>query len=122
MSLANHLEKDVHLVSFERGRIEFRPSSRAPAKLAGELAGFLSNLCGERWVVSLASSGGAATIAATAEAQEAAKREQALAHPLVQAALVAFPGAAVVARRDKTSRERPPAALPQKTHQGDETE
>ena len=122
MSLANHLEKDVHLVSFERGRIEFRPSSRAPGKLAGELAGFLSNLCGERWVVSLASNGGAPTLAATAEAQETAKRELALAHPLVQAALGAFPGAAVVARRDKTSGEQPPGANPQKTHQGDETE
>jgi DNA polymerase-3 subunit gamma/tau len=73
-------------------------------------------------VVSLASSGGAATIAAKAEAQEVVKHEQALAHPLVQAALEAFPGAAVVARRDKTSGERPPAALSQKTHQGDETE
>lgn len=101
MSLANHLERDVHLVRFEPGRIEFRPASRAPAQLASDLTKFLNAHCADRWVVSLANSGGNETLAARAEAAESAKRDEAMAHPLVQAALEAFPGAKLVARRDK---------------------
>ncbi|HMB76637.1 MAG TPA: DNA polymerase III subunit gamma/tau, partial [Kiloniellaceae bacterium] len=113
MSLANHLERDVHLVRFERGRIEFRPGAQAPAQLASDLTKFLNAHCAERWVVTLASSGGETTLASKAAAAEAAKREQAMAHPLVQAALEAFPGATLVARREKPAEAATIAAPPQ---------
>ena len=126
MSLANHLEKDLHLVRFEPGRIEFRPSARAPGQLASELTKFLNAHCAERWVVSLAGSGGEETLATLVAAAETARRDQALAHPLVQAALEAFPGAALVARRDKAAGRQPSAAGSDDTPshdspQGDET-
>ena len=41
-----HLENDVHLVSLEPGRLEFRPGPRAPRTLAGDLAQKLKDWTG----------------------------------------------------------------------------
>ena len=57
-----HIENDMHLVSLEPGRIEFRPSSRAPRTLAADLAQKLKEWTGIRWVVTVAREGGAATL------------------------------------------------------------
>ncbi len=100
-ALANHLTKDIHLVHFERGRIEFRPGEQAPAQLAGQLSSFLKNETGQRWMVTLSQEAGAASLDQQAKSLEAQKREQAMAHPLVQAALTTFPGARLIDRRDK---------------------
>src|SRR5260370_41836567 len=56
--LATQLESHVHLVSLERGRIEFRPNALAPKTLANDLAQRLRDWTGERWIVTLASDGG----------------------------------------------------------------
>jgi DNA polymerase-3 subunit gamma/tau len=109
-----NLENDVHLVSLERGRIEFRPSARAPRTLAQDLAQKLREWTGERWIVALASEGGAATIAEVRRAEERAKREAIANEPMVRAVLEAFPGAEIVAVRDKAA-EAPPSG------EGDET-
>jgi DNA polymerase-3 subunit gamma/tau len=97
--LANHLENDVHLVRFDTGRIELRPSERAPRNLAGRLGDFLQQATGERWMVSVSQETGEAPLRAQAQAVETALREAALSHPLVQAALAAFPGAKLLERR-----------------------
>ncbi|MEM7168706.1 MAG: DNA polymerase III subunit gamma/tau [Pseudomonadota bacterium] len=99
-ALANHLMKDVHLVHFEPGRIDFRPGDRAPGKLANQLSGFLSQATGRRWMVSLSQAEGLPPLHDQAQAAEAAKRQAAMAHPLVKAAMDIFPGARLVDRRD----------------------
>ncbi len=104
-----NLENDVHLVSLERGRIEFRPSPRARATLASDLAQKLRDWTGERWIVTLASEGGTPTIAETRLAAERAKRDAVANEPMVRAVLDAFPGAEIVAVRDKVE-EAPPAS------------
>jgi DNA polymerase-3 subunit gamma/tau len=91
--LANHLEQDLHLVRFEPGRIEFRPSDRAPRNLAGQLSGFLQAATSTRWMVSVSQDEGAPSLAEQARAREARLRDAALKHPLVQAAMETFPGA-----------------------------
>ena len=45
-----HIENDMHLVRLEPGKIEFRPSARAPRTLAGDLAQKLKDWTGIRWV------------------------------------------------------------------------
>ena len=97
--LANNLDNDVHLVRFEVGRIELRPSDRAPRNLAGRLGDFLQNATGARWVVSVSQEAGAPPLREQARAHEATLRDAALAHPLVQAAMQTFPGAKLVDRR-----------------------
>ncbi len=119
MTLANELLAGVHLVSFEPGRIEFRPHERAAPQLAGQLGKFLLQHTGERWVISLSQAAGEATLRDQLRAAEAAKRDAVLQHPLVQAVIETFPGAEMVARRDK---EGPGGALPDpdETPEGDD--
>ncbi|MEM7225718.1 MAG: DNA polymerase III subunit gamma/tau [Pseudomonadota bacterium] len=98
--LVNYLLDDVHLVRFERGRIEFRPGERAPRELAGQLGKLLERATGERWVVAVSSEPGEAPLRAQQRAVEDEKRQALESDPLVQAVLESFPGARIVARRD----------------------
>jgi DNA polymerase-3 subunit gamma/tau len=99
--LATQLETNVHLVSLERGRIQFRPNAQAPSTLATDLAQRLRDWTGERWIVTLASEGGSATIAEQRIAAERAKKDAVSQEPFVRAVLDAFPGAEIVAVRDR---------------------
>jgi len=95
-----HIENDMHLVSLEQGKLEFRPTARAPRTLAGDLAQKLKEWTGLRWVVTVAREGGAPTIAEAKKNANAAKLESVLQEPLVRAVLDRFPGAEVIAVRD----------------------
>ena len=99
--LATQLETNLHLVSLERGRIQFRPNAQAPATLAGDVAQRLRDWTGERWIVTLVSEGGAPTIAEQRIAAERAKKDAVSQEPFVRAVLDAFPGAEIVAVRDR---------------------
>lgn len=98
--LRTQLWANVHLVHFEPGRLEFRPEPAAPRDLASRVGDRLSQWTGRRWVVSIASAGGAPTLREQAQASEASEREAAVGHPLIQAVLAAFPGASIKAVRD----------------------
>lgn len=98
--LLTHLLSDVHLVHFEAGRIEFRPSERAPTNLANRIAGCLNEWTGKRWLVSLSNAAGEATLKQQEAAAVAERKRQAAEHPLVQAVLKAFPGASIEDVRD----------------------
>ena len=106
--LATQLESNVHLVSLERGRIEFRPNAQAPKSLATDLAQRLRDWTGERWIVTLASEGGAPTLTEQRSAAERAKKDAVSQEPFVRAVLDAFPGAEIVAVRDIEEVEQPP--------------
>ena len=99
--LATQLETNVHLVSLERGRIQFRPNPQAPKTLATDLANALRDWTGERWIVTLASEGGAPTIVEQRIAADRAKKDAVSQEPFVRAVLDAFPGAEIVAVRDR---------------------
>ncbi|HTT96886.1 MAG TPA: DNA polymerase III subunit gamma/tau [Rhizomicrobium sp.] len=95
-----HLENDVHLVRLEPGIFEFRPSSRAPNTLAGDLKQKLKDWTGMPWSVSIAREGGEPTIAEQRKSAKAARMEIVMQQPLVRAVLDRFPGAEIVAVRD----------------------
>ena len=103
--LANHLERDVHLVRFEVGRVELRPRDEAPRNLAGQLGRLLADWTGERWVVSVSSEAGEATLHEQRQAEQAKQRDTALRDPLVQAVLESFPEAKLTALRDAAPEE-----------------
>lgn len=100
MLLRTQLAANVHLVHFEPGRLEFRPTPAAPRDLASRVGDLLSQWTGRRWVVSIASAGGAPTLHEQARATEGERREAAAGHPLIRAVLDAFPGATIQAVRD----------------------
>jgi DNA polymerase-3 subunit gamma/tau len=99
-----HIENDVHLVRLETandtGRLEFRPSPRAPRTLASDLQQKLRDWTGLRWSVSVTSEGGAPTLAEQKKSAKAARIESVMQAPLVRAVLDRFPGAEIVAVRD----------------------
>ena len=114
-----HIENDMHLVSLEQGKIEFRPSERAPRTLSGDLAQRLKEWTGIRWVVSVAREGGAPTIAEAKKNAHAAKLDSVTQEPMVRAVLDRFPGAEVIAVRDLVQDEIT-AAMPDSSDESPE--
>jgi DNA polymerase-3 subunit gamma/tau len=111
----------LYLVHFEPGRIEFRPAEGAPRNLAGQLGALLQTATGARWMVAVSGEPGAPSLDQQAREREAELDRAALGHPLVQAAMEAFPGAKMVARRDapgETDPETP--SEPKTSSEGDE--
>jgi DNA polymerase-3 subunit gamma/tau len=104
-----NLEHNVHLVRLEPGLIEIRPTPRAPRTLASDLQTKLKSATGTPWMVSIASQGGAPTLAEQKQLAKVARFEAVAQEPLVRAVLDRFPGAEIVAVRDVASEEIAPA-------------
>lgn len=94
------LERDVRLVRFEDGRLEFAASEGASPQLAADLSRRLGEWTGRRWIVALSSEPGQPTLRETLEARERDRRTGIRSDPLVRAVLERFPGAEIVAIRD----------------------
>jgi DNA polymerase-3 subunit gamma/tau len=105
--LRSHLTSHLHLVRFEPGRIEFRPAEGAPRDLANRLGQMLGDWTGQRWLVAISEAEGEPTLREQRERREAALRNEAAAHPLVQAVLDTFPGAAIAAIRERFAATEP---------------
>ncbi|MEP6829683.1 MAG: DNA polymerase III subunit gamma/tau [Rhizomicrobium sp.] len=105
-----HIENDMHLVKLEAGRLEFRPSLRAPRSLAGDLQQRLSDWTGMRWSVSISNQPGQPTLAEQKKHAKAARIESVMQAPLVRAVLDRFPGAEIVAVRDVEAQDVAPPA------------
>jgi DNA polymerase III subunit gamma/tau len=99
IQMKHALERDVRLVRFEQGHIEFSPAPCASPQLAQTLARRLQEWTGSRWMVAISHAPGAPSL----KEQEDAKASEALsgvrAEPLVQSVLAAFPGAEIVGVR-----------------------
>ncbi|SFG86571.1 DNA polymerase III subunit gamma/tau [Methylobacterium gossipiicola] len=105
------LEREVHLVRFEEGRIEFRLTEGGRQTLANDLARALDLWTGRRWIVALSKEAGEPTLDATARAATETRHQNAAAHPLVRAVMAGFPGAQIVDVRDRApdiAAEAPP--------------
>jgi DNA polymerase-3 subunit gamma/tau len=116
--LAAHLERDVHLVRFEAGSIEFRPEERAPQDLAGRLGRLLQEYTGQRWMVSVSGEPGAPTLRAQRDAERAWRLETAQQDPLVQEAMSRFPGARIVEVRGSAEQSPPDGTVDERAGSG----
>jgi DNA polymerase-3 subunit gamma/tau len=95
------LERDVRLVRFEEGTIEFNLAEGGNRTLANDLARALQAWTGTRWVVALSAEPGAPTLHEQARAADRERKQGAASHPLVQAVLSRFPGAQIVDVRER---------------------
>ncbi|SNR25038.1 DNA polymerase III subunit gamma/tau [Puniceibacterium sediminis] len=96
------VETGVRLAAYQPGRIEFTPADNAPSDLAQKLGAALQRWSGNRWAVTLVNDCETPTIAEKRDAADIALRATASEHPLVVAALAAFPKASI---RDIRSAE-----------------
>ncbi|HKR20163.1 MAG TPA: DNA polymerase III subunit gamma/tau [Stellaceae bacterium] len=99
--LRSHLYGNVHLVRFEVGRIELRPTEAAPRDLPNRLGQLLTEWTARRWIVSVSGEKGESTLREQDTARAAGLRSEAANHPLVRAVLETFPGAKIEAVREK---------------------
>jgi DNA polymerase III subunit gamma/tau len=103
------LEKFVRPVGMQDGRLEISLLENAPVGFANSLSAKLHEWTGKRWVVVLARQEGGQTVEEQRQGEEASRKQDASAHPLVQAALKAFPGAEIVAVRPRAAAPAPAA-------------
>jgi len=90
------LLRQVRVVRFEDGVLEFQPTPDATSDLAGAISKKLQEWTGQRWMVAVAAGEGAPTIHEREQAEAAARLEGVQAHPHVRAILDRMPGAVIV--------------------------
>ncbi len=95
-----HLLHDVHPVRVAPGQVEIRVRPQAPRDLGAQLKALLEDKTGNRWTVALSNAEGEPTLAEQSRMAETDRRAAAQSHPIVQAILLAFPGAQLDAVRD----------------------
>jgi DNA polymerase-3 subunit gamma/tau len=93
------LERDVRLVRFEEGAIEFSPAPGASPQLAQNLMRRLQEWTGRRWMVAISREAGAPSLKEREDAKAEATMTGLRADPLVRSVLGYFPGAEIVAVR-----------------------
>jgi len=111
MILHANLISNVHVVSFQPGRMEYHPTENAPGDLAQRLTKMLNDHTARRWVVSVSSAPGQPTVRQQEEAVVAAEKAEAAQDPLVRAVLDAFPGSEIGEVKD-ISADIPPLTRP----------
>jgi DNA polymerase-3 subunit gamma/tau len=107
-----HLVRDVHVVRYELGRLEFRPAAQAPRDLANRIGQKLGEWTGRRWGIAISDEPGQPTIAEQQAEATRRERENVSRHPLVKSVLQHFPGASIEAIRDLAPPAPEPEAAP----------
>jgi DNA polymerase-3 subunit gamma/tau len=107
------LERDVRLVRFEDGAIEFSTAPGASPQLAQILMRRLQEWTGRRWIVAIASGPGAPSLKEAADEKARQAMDGIRADPLVRRALEIFPGAEIIAVRAAEEIAVAEASLPE---------
>jgi DNA polymerase III subunit gamma/tau len=118
--LRAHLWAHAHLVHFEPGRIELRPSEAAPRELPNRLGSMLTQWTGQRWVVTVSSELGEPSLKEQAELRARSLKSEAAREPLVRAVLETFPGARIESVREIAPEPSEPVPDAEELAEGDE--
>ena len=93
------IERDMRLIHFEHGRIDFELSPGGSPQLAQTLMRTLQDWTGTRWMIAISKGNAAPSMREVAEEAERKKLTGVRADPLVRSVLEQFPGAEIVAVR-----------------------
>jgi DNA polymerase-3 subunit gamma/tau len=99
IQLSTALERDVRLVRFEHGSVEFSLAPGASPQIAAHLMRRLQEWTGERWIVAISTAEGAPTLNERKQARQREKAVGVRGDPIVQSILERFPGADIVSVR-----------------------
>ena len=115
MTLLVEVETTLRLVNYASGRIEFEPTALAAPDLAARLGQRLQSWTGNRWGVSVVSTGGAPTLVEARDQTLNAAKTAAMNVPLVRAIFAAFPTATITEIRtpEALAASAAVAALPE---------
>ncbi len=91
--IAYHLNDNVHLVSYDAGRLDIRPNDRVPKNLAGRMSSDLKKWTGRNWIISLSQQIGEDTLYEQDLAEREALEKMILDNDLVKSVLETFEGA-----------------------------
>jgi DNA polymerase-3 subunit gamma/tau len=117
--LTSQLRHDARIVKFAPPIIELNLAPSAPRDLSARLAKFLEAETGRRWTIALSREAGAPSVFEARNTARDLAREDALAHPLVQAIFTTFPGAKITSVEPEDPEPlAAPAALPE--YEGDD--
>ena len=100
IAIKTALERDVRLVAFENGRLEFAPMPGASPGLAADLTKRIGDWTGRRWIVAVSSQEGQTPVREVARAKQAEQIEDVRENPIVKSVLATFPGAEIIEVRD----------------------
>ncbi len=96
MLLKLALEQDVHLVRFEDGMLEFRPSQKASPNLSMDIQNKFSQWTKRRWIVVVSRDEGQESLRSQNERKEQQLRSGVEQHPQMQDIFQKFPGIKIV--------------------------
>ena len=96
IKLKSDIERFIRPIRVDTGVIEMALEDDAPPGLPGELARRLEAWTGQRWMISVARSGGAPPLGAQKKTAREGLFADAREHPAVRAVLAHFPGAEIV--------------------------
>jgi DNA polymerase III subunit gamma/tau len=116
MVLYHALLEDVHLVSFEIGRIELSLTVNAATDIAGKISKFLMEWTGARWLVIITKESGKPTLQQQKDALEQSARDKAALHPVVKAVLDNFPGSSITAVRANSANNEAVTLIGEQQH------
>ncbi|MBH90285.1 MAG: DNA polymerase III subunit gamma/tau [Magnetovibrio sp.] len=102
--LRSEIINNMHLVSFEKGRIEVALGQHAKKESPYKMAKFLSEATPIRWKVSISSQRGDPPLQQQWDRDKELERNSAEGHPLVESVLRTFPGATVESVRTTDDR------------------
>jgi DNA polymerase III subunit gamma/tau len=121
IGIKSALERDVRLVRFEDGRLEFGLEPSAQRALTGELSKKLADWTGRRWMVIVSAEPGQPSLHAQVQMRKAELKDGVRADPLVQAVLTRFPGAEIVdVRAAADANAGAPEGMPLSSEDGDD--
>ncbi len=93
--IAYHLNDNVRPVSYNKGRIDIRPTSRLPKDIITRMSSLLQKWTGQKWLISLSNEEGEDSLYQQDRAEQSAISEMVGENELIKAVLATFEGASI---------------------------
>ena len=106
MLLAARIRTHLRLVALHPGSLEVALTEKAPEPLIGDLAKYLTEWTGRRWLVSVSDGPGGKTLAEERAEQAGALKDEIAETPLVKTILTLFPGSKIEAIKPSDAGDR----------------